>query len=186
LNPLEGFAHIACELLASNDGDGEDFTVGGFSLWVIAMVEYLEEVIEDAEGRDDFVLRGSPLPCVWGLYPCARGEIDRWQVGLTDRIACCSSGARSCKRHAVAGCLSRKSTIGIATRSAKLGGVVVGGRRQAVGSAHGVACGALQLGRQGTGRFIVDGRHTAPPPPHERRLRNPFCILPQAVIGVLL
>jgi hypothetical protein len=42
LNPLEGFAHIACELLASNDGDGEDFTVGGFSLWVIAMVEYLE------------------------------------------------------------------------------------------------------------------------------------------------
>jgi hypothetical protein len=31
-DPLEGFAHIACELLASNDGDGEDFTVGGFRL----------------------------------------------------------------------------------------------------------------------------------------------------------
>jgi hypothetical protein len=58
LNPLEGFAHIACELLASNDGDGEDFTVGGFGLWVVAMVEYVEQVVGDAEGCDDCVQRG--------------------------------------------------------------------------------------------------------------------------------
>jgi hypothetical protein len=69
LNPLEGFAHIACELLAGADGDGEDFTVGGFGLGVVAMVEYLEQVVGDAEGRDDFVLHSSPLPCVWALYP---------------------------------------------------------------------------------------------------------------------
>ena len=61
---MKGFAHIACELLAGNDGDGKDFTVGGFGLWVVAMVEYGEQVVEDAEGRDDFVLHGSPLPCV--------------------------------------------------------------------------------------------------------------------------
>jgi len=64
LNPLERLAHIAAELLTSKDSDGEDFTVGGFGLGVVAVVERLEQVIEDAEGRDDFVLHGSPLPCV--------------------------------------------------------------------------------------------------------------------------
>jgi len=68
-DPLEGFAHIACELLAGEDGDREDFTVGDFGLGVVAMVEYLEQVVGDAEGRDDFVLHSSPLPCVWALYP---------------------------------------------------------------------------------------------------------------------
>jgi hypothetical protein len=56
--PLEGFAHIACELLAGEDGDGEDFTVCDFGLWVVVMVEYVEQVVEDAEGCDDFVQRG--------------------------------------------------------------------------------------------------------------------------------
>jgi hypothetical protein len=41
-DPLEGFAQIACELLAGEDGDGKDFTVGGFGLGVVARVEYLE------------------------------------------------------------------------------------------------------------------------------------------------
>jgi hypothetical protein len=36
-------------------------TVGGFGLGGVAVVERLEQVIEDAEGRDDFVQRGSPL-----------------------------------------------------------------------------------------------------------------------------
>jgi hypothetical protein len=57
-DPLEGFAHIACELLAGEDGDSEDFTVCDFGLWVVAMVEYVEQVVEDAEGCDDFVQHG--------------------------------------------------------------------------------------------------------------------------------
>jgi hypothetical protein len=56
--PLEGFAHIACELLAGEDGDREAFTVCDFGLWVVAMVEYVEQVVGDAEGCDDFVQRG--------------------------------------------------------------------------------------------------------------------------------
>jgi hypothetical protein len=56
--PLEGFAHIACELLAGEDGDCEDFTVCDFGLWVVAVVEYVEQVVGDAEGCDDCVQRG--------------------------------------------------------------------------------------------------------------------------------
>jgi hypothetical protein len=56
--PLGGFAHIPAELLAGEDGDREDFTVCDFGLWVVAMVEYVEQVVEDAEGCDDFVQRG--------------------------------------------------------------------------------------------------------------------------------
>jgi hypothetical protein len=56
--PLEGFAHIACELLAGEDGGSEDFTVCDFGLWVVAMVEYVEQVVGAAEGCDDFVQRG--------------------------------------------------------------------------------------------------------------------------------
>ena len=41
-DPLKGFAHIPAELLAGNDGDGEDFTVCDFGLWVVAVVEYGE------------------------------------------------------------------------------------------------------------------------------------------------
>jgi hypothetical protein len=55
---VEGFAHIPAELLAGEDGDGEDFTVCDFGLWVVAMVEYVEQVVEDAEGCDDCVQRG--------------------------------------------------------------------------------------------------------------------------------
>ena len=55
---VEGFAHIACELLAGEDGDREDFTVCDFGLRVVAMVEYVEQVVEDAEGCDDCVQRG--------------------------------------------------------------------------------------------------------------------------------
>jgi len=57
-DPLEGFAHIPAELLAGEDGDREDFTVCDFGLWVVAMVEYVEQVVEDAEGCDDFVQHG--------------------------------------------------------------------------------------------------------------------------------
>ena len=57
-DPLEGFAHIACELLAGEDGESEDFTVCDFGLWVVAMVEYVEQVVGAAEGCDDFVQRG--------------------------------------------------------------------------------------------------------------------------------
>ena len=56
--PLEGFAHIPAELLAGEDGDREDFTVCDFGLWVVAMVEYVGQVVEDAEGCDDFVQHG--------------------------------------------------------------------------------------------------------------------------------
>jgi hypothetical protein len=49
---------IPAELLAGNDGDGEDFAVCDFGLWVVAMVEYVEQVVEDAEGCDDFVQHG--------------------------------------------------------------------------------------------------------------------------------
>jgi len=56
--PLEGFAPIPAELLAGEDGDGEDFTVCDFGLWVVAMVAYVEQVVEDAEGCDDCVRRG--------------------------------------------------------------------------------------------------------------------------------
>jgi hypothetical protein len=55
---VEGFAHIACELLAGEDGDSEDFTVCDFGLWVVAMVAYVEQVVEDAEGCEDCVQRG--------------------------------------------------------------------------------------------------------------------------------
>jgi hypothetical protein len=57
-DPLEGFAHIPAELLAGEDGDSEDFTVCDFGLWVVAMVEYVEQVVGAAEGCDDFVQRG--------------------------------------------------------------------------------------------------------------------------------
>jgi hypothetical protein len=50
--------HIACELLAGNDGDGKDFAVCDFGLWVVALVEYVEQVVEDAESRDVFVQHG--------------------------------------------------------------------------------------------------------------------------------
>jgi hypothetical protein len=56
--PLEGFAHTPAELLAGEDGDSEDFTVCDFGLRVVAMVEYVEQVVGDAEGCDDFVQRG--------------------------------------------------------------------------------------------------------------------------------
>jgi hypothetical protein len=56
--PLEGFAHIPAELFAGEDGDRKDFTVCDFGLWVVAMVEYVEQVVEDAEGCDDFVQHG--------------------------------------------------------------------------------------------------------------------------------
>ena len=55
---LKGFAHISCELLAGEDGDREDFTVCDFGLWVVARVEYVEQVVGAAEGCDDFVQRG--------------------------------------------------------------------------------------------------------------------------------
>jgi hypothetical protein len=55
---VEGFAHIAAELLAGEDGDREDFTVCDFGLWVVAMVAYVEQVVGAAEGCDDFVQRG--------------------------------------------------------------------------------------------------------------------------------
>ena len=55
---VEGFAHIHAELLAGEDGDGEDFTVCDFGLWVVAMVAYVEQVVEDAAGCDYFVQRG--------------------------------------------------------------------------------------------------------------------------------
>jgi hypothetical protein len=50
--------HIPAELLAGNDGDGKDFAVCDFGLWVVALVEYVEQVVEDAEGCDDFVQHG--------------------------------------------------------------------------------------------------------------------------------
>jgi hypothetical protein len=50
---LKGFAHIACELLAGEDGDREDFTVCDFGLWVVAMVEYGVADIRGARGRCD-------------------------------------------------------------------------------------------------------------------------------------
>jgi hypothetical protein len=56
--PLEGFAPIPAELLAGEDGGSEDFTVCDFGLWVVAMVAYVEQVVGDAEGCDDFVQRG--------------------------------------------------------------------------------------------------------------------------------
>jgi hypothetical protein len=43
LNPLERLAHIAAELLTSKGSDGGDFTVGGFGLRVVAVVERLEQ-----------------------------------------------------------------------------------------------------------------------------------------------
>jgi len=55
---VEGFAHIPAELLAGEDGDREDFTVCDFGLWVVAMVEYVEQVVEDAEGCGDCVQHG--------------------------------------------------------------------------------------------------------------------------------
>jgi hypothetical protein len=55
---LEGFAHIPAELLAGEDGESEDFTVCDFGLWVVAMVEYVEQVVGDAEGCDDCVQHG--------------------------------------------------------------------------------------------------------------------------------
>jgi hypothetical protein len=55
---VEGFAHIACELLAGEDGGSEDFTVCDFGLWVVAMVGYVEQVVGAAEGCDDCVQRG--------------------------------------------------------------------------------------------------------------------------------
>jgi hypothetical protein len=55
---VEGFAHIACELLAGEDGDSEDFTVCDFGLRVVAMVGYVEQVVGAAEGCDDCVQRG--------------------------------------------------------------------------------------------------------------------------------
>jgi hypothetical protein len=64
-DPLEGFTHIPAELLAGEDGDRKDFTVGDFGLGVVAMVEYVEQVVGDAEGGDDFVQHGCP-PCAWG------------------------------------------------------------------------------------------------------------------------
>ena len=57
-DPLEGFTHIPAALLTGNDGDGKDFTVCDFGLWVVAMVEYFEQVVEDAKSRDDFVQHG--------------------------------------------------------------------------------------------------------------------------------
>jgi hypothetical protein len=55
---VEGFAHIAAELLAGEDGGSEDFTVCDFGLWVVAMVAYVEQVVGAAEGCDDCVQRG--------------------------------------------------------------------------------------------------------------------------------
>jgi len=55
---VEGFAHIPAELLAGEDGDCEDFTVCDFGLWVVALVEYVEQVVGAAEGCDDFVQHG--------------------------------------------------------------------------------------------------------------------------------
>ena len=55
---VEGFAHIPAELLAGEDGESKDFAVGDFGLWVVARVEYVEQVVGDAEGCDDFVQRG--------------------------------------------------------------------------------------------------------------------------------
>jgi hypothetical protein len=52
---------IKGERAGSKGSNGGDFTVGGFGLRVVAVVERLEQVIEDAEGRDDFVLHSSPL-----------------------------------------------------------------------------------------------------------------------------
>ncbi len=52
-DPLEGFAHIACELLAGEGGNSEDFTVCDFGLWVVAMVEYGVADIRGARGRCD-------------------------------------------------------------------------------------------------------------------------------------
>ncbi len=57
-DPLKGFAHIPAELLAGEDGGSEDFTVCDFGLWVVAMVEYVEQVVGAAEGCDDCVQRG--------------------------------------------------------------------------------------------------------------------------------
>jgi hypothetical protein len=68
-DPRERFSQIAYELLAGKDGDGKDFTVGGFGLWVVARVEAFEQVVEDAESGDDFVRHSSALWWVCGLYP---------------------------------------------------------------------------------------------------------------------
>ena len=72
-DPLAGFAPIVCELLAGEDGDSKDFTLCDFGLWVVAMVGYCEQVVEDAEGCDDFVQHGSP-PCAWGDCTCTGGK----------------------------------------------------------------------------------------------------------------
>ena len=71
--PLEGFVPISAELLAGEDGDGEAFTVCDLGLWVVAMVGYCEQVVEAAEGCDDFVQRGS-LPCACGDCTRTRGK----------------------------------------------------------------------------------------------------------------
>jgi hypothetical protein len=65
--------HIPAELLAGNDGDGRDFAVSDFGLWVVALVEYVEQVVEDAESRDVFVQHGCP-PCAWGDCTRTRGK----------------------------------------------------------------------------------------------------------------
>ena len=53
--------------------DGKDFTVGCFGLWVVAVVEYVEQVVEGAEGCGEFVQRGCPL-CACGGCTRTRGK----------------------------------------------------------------------------------------------------------------
>ena len=71
-DPLGGFAPIPAERLAGEDGDSKHFTVWDFGLWVVAMVEYFEQVVEEAKGCDDLVQPSSP-PCTRGYCTCKSG-----------------------------------------------------------------------------------------------------------------
>jgi hypothetical protein len=53
---------------------------GALAWGVVAMVEYFEQVVEDAKSCDDFVQHSSPL-CAYGYCTRAWGDLTRWQVG---------------------------------------------------------------------------------------------------------
>jgi hypothetical protein len=79
---LEGLAPIPTELLAGEDGDSKHFPVWDFGVWGVAMVEYFEQVVEEAKGCDDLVQPSSP-PCTRGYCTCTSGEdLTKWHIGL--------------------------------------------------------------------------------------------------------
>jgi hypothetical protein len=62
--------------LAGEDGDSEDFTVCDFGLWVVAMVEYVEQVVRMQKvamivsSMVDLRVRG-------GIVPAHAGRLDK-------------------------------------------------------------------------------------------------------------